>query len=129
MKSILRGSAIAIVAAALFAQAPPAAVRTILLTKDVSVPGKEAVIAKVTMAPGGTSGRHTHPGEEISTLIEGQMDIYIDGQPVAHYKTGDAFVIPNHAIHEARNPGTVPVVLSTVYLIDKGQAVATPVAN
>ena len=36
--------------------------RTLVGRADVSVPGREAVVAKVEVAPGSRAGRHTHPG-------------------------------------------------------------------
>lgn len=40
--------------------------RTIVTKADVSVPDREAVVARVEVAPGGVAGWHTHPGDEIS---------------------------------------------------------------
>ena len=75
---------------------------------------------------GASAGRHTHPGEEISYILEGQADILVDGQPVQHVKAGDSFVIPNGAIHDAHNTGTVPLRLVGIYLVDKSKPMATP---
>ena len=46
------------VTGALLAQ-NPALKRTVVKTGDVSVPGREAVIANIEIAPGGSAGRHT----------------------------------------------------------------------
>jgi quercetin dioxygenase-like cupin family protein len=127
MKAISKWSVIAVVFAtgALVAQ-NPGIQRTILQRKDISVPGREAVIARVEIAPGASAGRHTHPGEEISYILEGQGDVLVDGQPVLHVKPGDSFVIPNGAIHDAHNTGTAPLRLVGVYLVDKSKPLATP---
>jgi quercetin dioxygenase-like cupin family protein len=100
--------------------------RTIITRADVSVPGKEAVITHVTLAAGGTSGRHTHPGEEITYVLAGQAEILIDGREPLKVKAGEGFIVPNGAKHEARNTGTQPLELAAVYLVEKGQAIATP---
>jgi quercetin dioxygenase-like cupin family protein len=99
--------------------------RTIVKTQDVSG-GHQAVIASVTIAPGAAAGRHTHPGEEISYVIEGEGEILIDGQPPLQIKAGDGFVVPAGAIHDAHNTGTVPIKLAAVYYIEKGKPLATP---
>jgi quercetin dioxygenase-like cupin family protein len=99
--------------------------RTIVKTQDVSG-GHQAVIARVTIAPGASAGRHTHPGEEISYVIEGEGEILIDGQPPLEIKSGDGFVVPAGAIHDAHNSSTVPLELAAVYYIKKGKPVATP---
>ena len=67
----------------------------------MSVPGREAVIARVELAPGASAGRHTHPGDEISYVIDGEAEIIVQGQLTRKVKDGDGFVIPAGAIHDA----------------------------
>jgi quercetin dioxygenase-like cupin family protein len=126
MKDISKWSvaAVVLVTGALFAQAPGIQ-RTILQRKDISVPGREAVIARVEIAPGASAGRHTHPGEEISYILEGQGEILVDGQPALNVKPGDSFIIPAGAIHDAHNTGTAPLRLVGIYVVDKSKPLAT----
>lgn len=105
----------------------PGIQRTIVERKDISVPGREAVIAHVEIAPGAAAGRHTHAGEEISYVMEGEGELLIDGQPARKLKAGDGFVVPNGAIHDARNTGTQPLKLAAIYVVEKGKPLATPV--
>jgi quercetin dioxygenase-like cupin family protein len=105
----------------------PGVQRTIVQRKDISYAGHEAVIAHVTLAPGASAGRHTHPGEEISYVISGEGEILIQGQPALKIKTGDGFVVPNGAIHDAHNTGTQPLILAAIYVVEKGKPLATPV--
>src|ERR1700674_5906728 len=97
MKSIRRTTLALIFAAVsagvLFSQTPGIK-RTVVHKADVSVPGREAVIARVEVAPGANAGRHTHPGDEISYVAEGEGEILIEGQPPRKVKAGDGFVIP-----------------------------------
>lgn len=127
MNKVLRSGVIGIVIAAsvLLAQ-NPAIKRTVLQRKDLSVPGREAVVARVEIAPGAFAGRHTHPGEEISYILEGEAEILIEGQPPLKVKPGDSFIIPSGAKHDAHNTGTQPLKLVGVYLVEKGQPLATP---
>jgi quercetin dioxygenase-like cupin family protein len=119
-----------IVCAAIFATAlaaqNSAIQRKIVEKADISVPGREAVIASVSIAPGGWAGRHTHPGEEITYIMEGQVDILVEGKPPLHLKAGDGFIIPAGAKHDAHNTGSVPVKLAAVYVVEKGKPLATP---
>ena len=127
MKSIFRwgsvGLGLAVVA--LLAQ-NPGLKRTIVHTQDVSVPGREAVIAHVEIAPGAAAGRHTHPGEEISYIMEGEGELLIEGQPARKVKTGDGFVVPAGLKHDAHNTGTQILKVVAVYLVEKGKPLATP---
>jgi quercetin dioxygenase-like cupin family protein len=112
-------------AATLFAQAP-AIKRTVVTQKDVSVPGREAIVTKVEIAVGGSAGRHTHPGDEISYVLEGEGEILMEGQPALKVKPGDGFIIPGGVKHDARNTGTTPLKLVGVYVVEKGKPLATP---
>jgi quercetin dioxygenase-like cupin family protein len=116
-----------VAAGALLLAQNPGIQRTVVQRKDISVPGREAVIAHVEIAPGASAGRHTHPGEEISYVMEGEGEVLIQGQPTLNIKAGDGFVVPNGAIHDAHNTGTQPLKLAAVYVVEKGKPLATPV--
>ncbi|AZP14424.1 cupin domain-containing protein [Undibacterium parvum] len=102
--------------------------RTIVTRADVSVPGREAVVAKVEIAPGVVVGWHTHPGDEISYIQEGETELMVAGQPTRILKAGEGFIIPAGIVHGAKNIGSTSVKLVGVYVIEKGQALATPAA-
>ena len=109
-----------------YAQTESPIKRTIITRGDVSVSGREAVVAQVEIAPGALAGRHTHPGDEISYFLGGEGELLIDGQPPRRMKAGEAFVIPAGVVHAARNPGTEPARLVGVYIVEKGQPLASP---
>src|SRR6187551_2379465 len=100
----LAGIALTLSAGALFAQAG-GLTRTVVHKTDVSVPGREAVVARVELAAGARAGRHTHPGDEISYIMEGEGEVLIEGQPPRKVKAGDGFSIPAGAKHDAHNTG------------------------
>jgi quercetin dioxygenase-like cupin family protein len=116
---------LAVTAVALLAQTP-AIQRTVVEKADVSVPGREAVITRVEIIPGGRAGRHTHPGDEISYVTEGEGEILVDGQPARKVKAGDGFVIAGGLKHDAHNTGTQPLKLVGIYVVEKGKPLATP---
>ena len=129
MKLNLKPGSVGLIAAVsigvLFSQ-NPGLQRTVVHKADVSVPGREAVIARVELAPGVKAGRHTHPGDEISYVVEGEGEILIEGQPPRKVKAGDGFVIPGFARHDAHNTGAGPLKLVGVYVVEKGKPLATP---
>ena len=112
-------------AGALLAQ-NPGVQRTVVTRADISVPGKEAVIVRIEFPVGASAGRHTHFGEEISYVIEGEGELLIDGQPPRKLKTGDGFIVPAGAIHDARNTGAGVLKLSGVFVVEKGKPLSTP---
>ncbi|MFC5520847.1 cupin domain-containing protein [Polaromonas jejuensis] len=122
---VVVGAGLAIAAGLLFAQSS-GLTRTLLTKADVSVPGREAVVARVEVAPGARAGRHTHPGDEISYVLEGQAELLIDGQSPRIVKAGESFVIPAGVVHDAHNAGDTPVRLVGVYVVEKGKPLASP---
>lgn len=100
--------------------------RTMVGKADVSVPGREAVVAKVEVVPGSRAGRHTHPGDEISYVTEGEVDLLVDGQAPRTIKAGESFVVPAGVIHDAHNASNAAVKLIGVYVVEKGKPLATP---
>ena len=124
-RTLFVGTALALVTGALLAQAS-GLTRTMVGRGDVSVPGREAVVARVEVAPGARAGRHTHPGDEISYVLEGEAQLLIDGQPPKTVKAGESFVIPAGTIHDAQNSSDKPIRLVGVYIVEKGKPLATP---
>ena len=124
--SIVAGLAAVLGAGVLYAQAPGLK-RTELQDHDLSIPGKHVVQARVEFEPGAGVGRHTHPGEEISVVLEGSLLLEVDGQPPRTNKAGEAFLVPAGTIHAGRNPGPGKGVVLATYVVDKGKPVATPV--
>jgi quercetin dioxygenase-like cupin family protein len=111
-------------AGTLLAQAPGIR-RTVIKKADVSVPGREAVVARVELYAGATAGRHTHPGDEISYVLEGEGELRIDGEDPRRVKAGESFVIPAGTVHDALNVGSGTLKLVGVYVVEKGKPLAT----
>ena len=100
--------------------------RTLVGKADVSVPGREAVVARVEVAAGAKAGRHTHPGDEISYVMDGEVTLLVDGQPPRKLKAGESFVIPAGVVHDAHNDSAEHVKLLGVYVVEKGKPMASP---
>lgn len=100
--------------------------RTPLVKADVSVAGREAVVVRAELDPGSMAGRHTHPGDEISYVLEGESELLIDGEPPRTVRAGEAIVIPAGKVHDARNSGTGVLRLVGVYVVEKGKPLASP---
>lgn len=103
--------------------------RTVINKADVSVPGREAVVVRIEISPDGRAGRHTHPGDEISYVQEGQFELLLDGQPPRVYKAGESVVIPAGTVHDAHNVGDTPARLIGVYVVEKGKPLASPASK
>jgi quercetin dioxygenase-like cupin family protein len=116
------GAAIAITA---YAQTP-GFTRTPLQSQDLSIPNKVVVQAKAEFEPGVAAGRHTHPGEEIGYILEGQLELKVDGQPTRIVKAGEVFFVPAGLIHDGINNSNAKTKVLATYVVEKGNPVATP---
>ena len=92
-----------------------------------SIAGREVVTARADFPAGGTTGLHTHPGDEISYVAEGTVEIVIGGASTT-YKTGEAFHVLAGTVHEAKAVGGAAVVVAN-YVIEKGKPATTPVTK
>ena len=125
LRTVVVGAVVLATAGVIVAQTP-ALTRTMVVKADVSVPGREAVVARVEIAPGGVAGWHTHPGDEISYIMDGAATLMIAGQPPRQVSAGEGFVIPAGVVHSARNDSTSAIKLVGVYVVEKGKPLASP---
>ena len=125
LRTVIVGAVVLAAAGVIVAQTP-ALTRTMVTKADVSVPGREAVVARVEIAPGGVAGWHTHPGDEISYIVEGSATLMLAGQPPRQVSAGEGFVIPAGVVHNAKNDGASPTKLVGVYVVEKGKPLASP---
>jgi quercetin dioxygenase-like cupin family protein len=99
--------------------------RTVIQKADVSVPGREAVVARVELDKGATAGRHSHPGDEIGYVMEGEADLVVDGEDPRRIKAGESYIIPAGTVHDAVNAGAGTLKLVGVFVVEKGKPLAT----
>jgi quercetin dioxygenase-like cupin family protein len=100
--------------------------RTDLQKHDLSIPGREVVQQMVELAPGAVVARHTHPGEEVSVMLEGELLLEIAGKPPVTLKAGQAFTVPKGAVHGVKSTGSAPVKLLATYIVEKDKPLRSP---
>jgi quercetin dioxygenase-like cupin family protein len=61
-------------------------------------------------------------------VAEGEFWYLIDGQPERIYKTGDAFQVPDGAVHNEGAVGAKPARVMAVYIVEKGKPLVQPAA-
>jgi quercetin dioxygenase-like cupin family protein len=133
----------ALVAAALFpaiaaAQAPalaPAVPQTpgftskpVLISPISGIDNKELVLISVTLEPGAASPAHTHPGDCYGSVIEGAMELRVDGKEPKRLSAGESYATLANPVHQFVNVGDKPVRLLNTLVVEKGKprTVATP---
>jgi quercetin dioxygenase-like cupin family protein len=68
----------------------PGLTRTDLQQHDLSIPGREVVQNRVDIGPEAAAIRHKQAGEEITYVLEGQLEYEIDGRPPVTVEAGEA---------------------------------------
>lgn len=97
-----------------------------------TVNGEDFVTKEITIAPGGSTGWHWHPGRVFGVIREGTLTHNVaDCSEDAVYPTGSPVTEgsgPNE-VHIGRNLGPDPVVMWVVYIDSAGSALSTDVPN
>lgn len=114
------------------ADATPSSGVTGTIISQTTFGGKDYILRRITIDPGGTTGWHFHNGTlyayvEQGTLTHNTADCAVDGR----YRTGSAFTEPSGAdhVHLGRNLGTTPVVLDVLYANPAGSPLAVDAPN
>jgi quercetin dioxygenase-like cupin family protein len=80
----------------------------------------DVVVQHVTIAPGGTSGWHTHPGPAVVVVKSGAFTLYDGDDPTCTgttYSAGQVFIDPGRGhVHIGRNQGSQDVELYVTFL-------------
>src|SRR3974390_955137 len=72
----------------------PGLKRTLIKQTHGPVDGYVTVEMKVEIEPGAVVARHTHPGVESSYLLEGSVELSVDGEGARMLAPGDGFQGP-----------------------------------
>ena len=79
-----------------------------------------------TLIPAGVeSGWHIHPGEEVGYIVEGQVEMRVQGRATVVLRPGGGFLIPPRTPHNARDLGPETGRMLSTYIVETGQPIAT----
>jgi len=110
---------------------PSTGVSAVTLSKQTAN-GKDYIVADITIAPGGSTGWHTHRGEIYGVMKSGTLTHYAaDCSQDGVYQAGDPITDPTGPdhVHIARNLGTTPLVLEVTYVDPAGAPTSDSVPN
>jgi quercetin dioxygenase-like cupin family protein len=102
------------------------AVKPLLRTPLSGDASREVLVATGQFEPSGTTGRHSHHGDEYATVIEGTLEVMVDGQPPRRYTAGEAYHNARGVVHETRNVGATPARLVSTLIVDVGRPLIEP---
>lgn len=118
--------ALGLIASFVHAQAQGLVAKPLLRTTLSGDDTKEAVIVTAEFAPGGTTGRHTHPGDEYATVLQGTLELCLEGREPRRVSAGEAYHNPKGVVHETRNVGDGPAQVASTFVIEKGKPLSQP---
>ena len=104
----------------------PGFTRKMLQDQNLSVSDRHAVQVVAEFTPGGVAGRHTHPGEEMGYVLEGTLELEVQGQAPRTVHAGETFFVPAGVVHDGKNVGSGPAKVLATYVVEKGKPVASP---
>ena len=125
IKKIMLGLAVVAFGFAGVAMAQQSGIKRTPLQKVDFPDGYNVITAIAEVPAGGSSGRHTHPGVETGYVLDGELELDIDGQAPLKLKAGDSYQIPAGAVHNAKAVDKSFKVLG-IYIVDKTKPLATP---
>ncbi len=112
------------------AQTPPAAAsgvkRKVLGQSEGPAPGSVTTTAEVEIEPGVLVGRHIPPGIEAGYVLDGEIELPVEGQPTRVLKAGDGFQVPPGVPHAGAKSGAKPVRILSTSIVEKGKPLASP---
>src|SRR5262245_9362009 len=100
--------------------------RKILSQTDGPVPGYVTIIVDAEVDPGVTVPRHTHPGIESAYVLEGALELPIEGQPTRTYNPGDHYQVPTGTPHGGGKPSDKKIRFTATYVVEKDKPLASP---
>ena len=97
--------------------------RTILQRFDVPGTNLETIVAVVELAANVKAGRHSHPGNVVGYVAEGEFFMTFDGEAERSLKAGDSIVVPTGALHDEGTKDK-PAKLIATYVVEKDKPLA-----
>ena len=95
--------------------------RADLQRNDLSVAGREVVQVRVDIPAGKAFPKHSHPGEEMVYMIEGELEYQLEGRAAVTLKAGEVLFIPAGVVHAVKNVGSRNGAELATYIVEKGK--------
>jgi quercetin dioxygenase-like cupin family protein len=105
-------------------------VKVNMLVSEAPVTGiadKVFTLIATEWPPGVSTGRHTHPGDEYGTVVEGTVVTRQEDGEWKTLTTGQSYYVPAGVVHETKNTGDTPAKAYNAFILEKGKPRVTPV--
>jgi quercetin dioxygenase-like cupin family protein len=91
-------------------------------------PSKEILLLSVSIAPGGAVPTHIHPGDCVGSVVEGSVELIVEGKEPRRMSAGESYANPRGTVHSFRNITDSQARLLNTLVVDKGVPPVQPVA-
>ena len=99
--------------------------RTDIQRHDLSIAGREVIQVRVDIPSGKEFPKHSHPGEEMVYMIEGELEYRLEGRAPVTLKAGEVLFIPAGTVHAVKNVGSGNAAELATYIVEKGKPLLT----
>jgi quercetin dioxygenase-like cupin family protein len=90
---------------------------------------REMVLMAVSIQASGAVPMHTHPGDCVGSVIEGTVELLVEGQAPRRVAAGEAYSNLRGTVHGFRNVGDTQAKLLNSLVVDKGAPRVQPAAQ
>ena len=104
----------------------PGVARKVLSQMDGPTAGYVTILVEATVDPGVSVARHTHPGIETSYVLEGTLELPIQGQDTRSYNAGETYQVPAGTPHAGGKASDKKCKIVSTYVVEKGKPLASP---
>ena len=96
---------------------------------DGPMPGYVTINMVIEIEPNVFVIRHTHPGIESTYVLEGSIELPIQGQLTRTFRPGDGFQVAPETPHGGVKNGDKKTKVAVTYVVEKGKPLLTPVSG
>jgi quercetin dioxygenase-like cupin family protein len=89
---------------------------------------KEILLLSVSISPGGAVPTHIHPGDCVGSVVEGSVELIVEGKEPRRMSAGESYANPRGTAHSFRNTSDSQARLLNTLVVDKGVPPVQPVA-
>jgi quercetin dioxygenase-like cupin family protein len=99
---------------------PPFSSKPVQSSPVTGDPSKEILLLSVSIAPGGAVPTHIHPGDCVGSVVEGSVELIVEGKEPRRISAGEAYANPRGTVHSFRNTSDSQGRLLNTLVVDKG---------
>lgn len=99
---------------------PPFSSKPVQSSPVTGDPSKEILLLSVSIAPGGAVPTHIHPGDCVGSVVEGFVELIVEGKEPRRMSAGESYANPRGTVHSFRNTAESQARLLNTLVVDKG---------